>query len=64
MSRYDTRKASRQAANIITRAKKDMIVWIEGLNHLPSENEMISWQAGYVAGVNRLAIVKDQEDKA
>lgn len=61
MSRYHTRKAARQAANIVTKAKKDMIAWVGSLDHTPSEIEMIAWQAGYVAGVNRLAVEKENE---
>lgn len=60
MSRYEKRKAARQAANIITKAKKDMIAWVGSLEHTPTQSEMVAWQAGYVAGVNRLAVEKEQ----
>lgn len=54
MSRYEKRKASRQAANIIATAKKDMIAWVQTLDYAPSELEMKAWQQGYISGVNRI----------
>jgi hypothetical protein len=60
MSRYEKRKAERQAANIVATAKKDMIAWVETLEHTPSELEMKAWQAGYVSGMNRLVKVRDE----
>jgi hypothetical protein len=60
MSRYEKRKAERQAANIVTTAKKDMIEWVETLEYTPSELEMKAWQQGYISGINRLAQIKDQ----
>jgi hypothetical protein len=60
MSRYEKRKAERVAANIVTTAKKDMISWVETLEHTPSEIEMRAWQAGYVAGMNRLVQIRDE----
>ena len=53
-TRSEKRKAERQAANIVTTAKKDMIAWVETLEHTPSELEMRAWQAGYVSGISRL----------
>lgn len=61
MSRYEKRKAMRQAATIVTNAKKDMISWIETLEYIPTESEMKAWQAGYLSGINRLAITKNEE---
>lgn len=61
MNRYEKRKADRQAAGIVTRAKKDMIAWVETLDHSPTPEEMKAWQAGYVSGINRLAIAKDED---
>jgi hypothetical protein len=56
MSRYEKRKASRQAANIVAAAKKDMIAWIETLDYTPTEPEMKAWQQGYISGINRINI--------
>jgi hypothetical protein len=56
MSRYERRKASRQAANIVATAKKDMIAWIETLDYTPTEPEMKAWQQGYISGINRINI--------
>jgi hypothetical protein len=58
-TRSEKRKAERQAANIITTAKKDMIAWVETLEHTPSELEMRAWQEGYISGMNRLVQIKD-----
>jgi hypothetical protein len=55
MSRYEKRKANRQAAQIVKNAKKDMIKWVETLDHMPSEEEAKAWQSGYLAGVNRIS---------
>jgi hypothetical protein len=56
MSREEKRKAKRQANNIVATAKKDMIAWIETLDHTPSESEMKAWQQGYISGINRINI--------
>jgi hypothetical protein len=53
-TRSEKRRAERQAANIVTTAKRDMIAWVETLEHTPSELEMRAWQAGYVSGISRL----------
>jgi len=58
-TRYEKRKAERQAAGIVATAKKDMIAWVETLDHTPSEIEMRAWQAGYISGINRLVQMKD-----
>jgi hypothetical protein len=59
-SRYEKRKAERQAANIVATAKKDMVSWVETLDYLPTELELRAWQAGYISGINRLAQIKDE----
>ena len=56
MSREEKRKAKRQANNIVATAKKDMIAWIETLDHTPSESEMKAWQQGYISGINRINV--------
>jgi hypothetical protein len=61
MSRHERRKAERQAANIVTTAKKDMISWVETLDYTPSELEMKAWQQGYISGMNRLVQVRDEQ---
>lgn len=54
MSRYEKRKAERQAASIIKNAKTDMIKWVETLDHAPSDAEAKAWQDGYLSGINRV----------
>jgi hypothetical protein len=40
------------------KAKKDMEDWIVTLTELPTEGEIKSFQAGYIAGINRGANVE------
>jgi hypothetical protein len=54
MSRYEKRKADRQAASIVKNAKTDMIKWVETLDHIPSDTEAKAWQDGYLSGINRV----------
>jgi hypothetical protein len=54
MSRYEKRKAERQATSIVATAKKDMIAWVETLDYTPTEIEMKAWQSGYISGINRI----------
>jgi hypothetical protein len=61
MSRLEKRKAFRQADNLIARAKKDMLDWVEEIGRVPSEDEAKAWQAGYLAGINRVNKLLDGE---
>lgn len=61
MSRTDKRKAERLATGLVTKAKKDMLKWVESIGYVPSESEMKAWQDGYVAGINRY--IAENEDK-
>lgn len=61
MSRAEKRKSNRQAVNLIARAKKDMLNWVEELGRVPSDDEAKAWQAGYVAGINRVGKLLDSE---
>lgn len=60
MSREEKRKAARQGSSIATKAKKDMIAWAESLDHTPNETEILAWQQGYISGVNRLNIIREE----
>jgi hypothetical protein len=53
--RSEKRKAVRQASGIVEKAKKDMLSWVEQIGRVPSNGEMLAWQAGYISGINRLA---------
>jgi hypothetical protein len=59
MSRAEKRKAFRQADNLIARAKKDMLDWVEEIGRVPSDDEAKAWQSGYVAGINRVGKLLD-----
>ena len=53
--RQEQRKLDRQSKAIIQKAKADMQGYIETLQELPSELEIRAWQAGYIAGINRMS---------
>jgi hypothetical protein len=54
-NRQSKRKAERQIENIVTKAKVDMNKWILSLPSSVTEGQVLAWQAGYIAGVNRMA---------
>jgi hypothetical protein len=54
-NRQDKRKTQRQIENIVAKAKVDMNNWILSLPSSVTEGQVIAWQAGYIAGVNRMA---------
>ena len=54
-NRQDKRKAQRQIENIVAKAKVDMNKWILSLPSSVTEGQVLAWQAGYIAGVNRMA---------
>lgn len=60
-NRSEKRKAEREANNIIEKAKKDMLSWVEDLGRIPTSEEMLAWQTGYLAGINRLATEQETE---
>lgn len=62
MSRYEKRKAERQAASIVKNAKTDMIKWVETLDHIPSDVEAKAWQDGYLSGINRIRQTPEVSD--
>jgi hypothetical protein len=53
--RQEQRKLDRQSKAIIQKAKVDMQEYLETLQELPSELEIRAWQAGYIAGINRMS---------
>jgi hypothetical protein len=53
VSRYQKRKALKETAGIIKKAKIDMQRYFSSLSELPSEKEIKAWQDGYIAGINR-----------
>jgi hypothetical protein len=54
-NRQDKRKTQREIENIVAKAKVDMNNWILSLPSSVTEGQVIAWQAGYIAGVNRMA---------
>jgi hypothetical protein len=53
--RQEKRKLDRLTASIVKKAKIDMQEYIDTLQDLPSELEVKAWQAGYIAGINRMS---------
>jgi hypothetical protein len=53
MDRTTKRKLNAETASIVSKAKKDMEKWMSSLDYIPSTKEIKSWQAGYIAGINR-----------
>lgn len=59
MNRTEKRKLDRQKAAIVKKAKQDMQEFVDSLNRMPTEQEILAWQAGYVSGMNRMNEVED-----
>ena len=51
------RKARRDNKKVLEtvkrKAKQDMAEWILEINRMPSEEELLAFQAGYLSGINR-----------
>ena len=57
MPRAERRQVSKEIRSIARKAKEAMYKWVITLDHEPTDNELLAWQAGYIAGLNR-----DNED--
>lgn len=53
MARANRRETSKEIKNIARKAKEAMYKWVVTLDHEPTDNELLAWQAGYIAGLNR-----------
>jgi hypothetical protein len=51
------RKARRDNKKVLEtvkrKAKQDMADWILEINRMPTEEELLAFQAGYISGMNR-----------
>lgn len=54
MPRQERRKIQRDVNYIVENAKKDMADWVLKLPYDVTEREATAWQAGYIAGLNRV----------
>jgi hypothetical protein len=54
MSRHEKRKIQRDIDYIVENAKRDMADWVLKMPYSVTENEISAWQAGYIAGINRV----------
>lgn len=57
MPRAERRQVSKEIKSIARKAKEAMYKWVITLDHEPTDSELLAWQAGYIAGLNR-----DNED--
>jgi hypothetical protein len=49
-----TRRDNKKILDTVRRkAKQDMADWIVEINRMPTEAEILAFQAGYVSGINR-----------
>lgn len=53
MSRKDRRKYEQDLSGVIRKAKLDMQDWFNAIGEQPSQLEIVAWQSGYIAGINR-----------
>ncbi len=54
MTDRKTRRDNKKILETVRRkAKQDMADWIVEINRMPSEQEILAFQAGYVSGINR-----------
>ena len=44
---------------LLRKAKQDMTDWVMKLNRMPSQAEILAFQAGYISGMDRGANDKD-----
>ena len=60
------RKARRDNKKVIEtvkrKAKQDMAEWIIEIDRMPSETEILAFQAGYISGTNREAKKKEKNN--
>ena len=56
-ARYMDRKARRDNKKVLDtvmrKAKQDMADWIMEIDRMPTEAEILAFQAGYISGMNR-----------
>ena len=52
-NREERRKWEREQARIVEKAKQDMQEYISKAGRETTEGELLAWQQGYVAGINR-----------
>jgi hypothetical protein len=53
VSRKDRRKYEQDLSGVIRKAKLDMQDWFNAIGEQPSQLEIVAWQSGYIAGINR-----------
>ena len=47
---------------LLRKAKQDMTDWVIKLNRMPSQAEILAFQAGYISGMNRGANDESTKD--
>lgn len=59
MDRKERRDNKKMLDNLVRKAKQDMADWIMKLDRMPSQSEILAFQAGYISGMNRGVNDKD-----
>ena len=57
--RKERRNDKRMFDILLRKAKQDMTDWVMKLNRMPSQAEILAFQAGYISGMDRGANDKD-----
>jgi len=53
MDRKERRDNKKMLDIIVRKAKKDMADWVMKIDRMPSQSEILAFQAGYISGMNR-----------
>ena len=53
LNRQQKRRYDQDLSAVIRKAKTDMQDWVSTIGEQPSKLEVVAWQAGYIAGLNR-----------
>ena len=51
--RRSKRKVERTVLSVNKHAKQDMMEYLSKLDAMPTDAEVLAWQHGYLAGINR-----------
>lgn len=60
--RKERRNDKRMFDILLRKAKQDMTDWVMKLNRMPSQAEILAFQAGYISGMNRGANDESNKD--
>lgn len=58
-NREERRKWEREQSRIVDKAKQDMQEYISKAGRETTEGELLAWQQGYLAGINRATAAQE-----